>query len=147
MARFCWVIYFTETKVRCLRTPVKFGIFFFMKPTTPEVIAYKVSSLARRTLSPGWIAVPRWRTKISPERTLVPSLRLTPRRWARESRPFVVEPWAFLCAIYFRNRPSSALLVEVFRRYCIELWDFRQPSNQFTTQLPSCVLYCKVWKG
>ena len=35
---------------------------------------------------------PRWRTMIEPAVTSVPSYTLTPRRWAFESRPFLVEP-------------------------------------------------------
>src|SRR5437588_11425790 len=60
--------------------------------TVPSVVANSVSSPPRPTLSPGWNLVPRWRTRMAPARTAVPSKVLTPRRWAVESRPLRVEP-------------------------------------------------------
>ncbi len=65
-----------------------------------------MSSPPRRTLSPGWNLVPRWRTMIVPARTFVPVVTFTPSRWDAESRPFLEEaapfffdmsePYAFL---------------------------------------------------
>src|SRR5690606_16303284 len=60
--------------------------------TLPSVIANRVSSPPRPTFSPGWNLVPRWRTRIVPAVTAVPSKAFTPRRCAAESRPFRVEP-------------------------------------------------------
>src|SRR5262249_41891640 len=54
-----------------------------------------VSSLPRRTLSPGWNLVPRWRTMIAPARTFVPVVTFTPSRWDAESRPFREEDAPF----------------------------------------------------
>jgi hypothetical protein len=44
------------------------------------------------TLRPGWNWVPRWRMMMLPVFTAVPSKVFTPKRWALESRPFLVEP-------------------------------------------------------
>ena len=49
-------------------------------------------------IAPGWMWVPRWRTRMLPARTNCPSARFTPRRLALESRPFLVEPPPFLWA-------------------------------------------------
>ena len=38
---------------------------------------------------PGWMCVPRWRTRMLPARTNWPSPRFTPRRFDSESRPFL----------------------------------------------------------
>ena len=65
----------------------------------PARSAKRVSSLPRPTPSPGWKWVPRWRTMISPALTCWPPKRLTPRRWALDSRPLRVELAPFLCAI------------------------------------------------
>lgn len=65
----------------------------------PGIIAYKVSSFARATLRPGKYLVPRWRIKISPAPTVWPCCRFTPNRCAWESRPFLVDPLALVCAI------------------------------------------------
>src|SRR5262249_28474085 len=55
--------------------------------TAPAASAKRVSSPPRPTRSPGWNLVPRCRTRISPALTTCPPNRLTPRRWAAESRP------------------------------------------------------------
>src|SRR4051812_28608503 len=67
--------------------------------TTPSTTAKSVSSLARRTFSPAWNLVPRWRTRMFPASTRSPPYFFTPRRWALESRPLRVDPPPFLCAI------------------------------------------------
>src|SRR5690242_3433282 len=67
--------------------------------TLPSTSANSVSSPPRPTLVPGWKCVPRWRTMISPALTSWPPKRLTPRRWAFESRPFLVDAAPFLCAM------------------------------------------------
>ena len=43
--------------------------------------------------------VPRWRTMMLPALMVSPPKRLTPSRLASESRPFLVEPPPFFCAI------------------------------------------------
>src|SRR3954452_14318858 len=73
------------------------------KVTAPGRRANRVSSLPRPTPRPGWKWVPRWRTMISPALTTWPPKRLTPRRWALESRPLRDDEAPFLCAM------SSAL--------------------------------------
>src|ERR1700722_3640097 len=65
----------------------------------PEILAKRVSSLPRPTLAPAFSLVPRWRTMMVPPRTASPPKRLTPRRCAFESRPFLGGPKPFLCAI------------------------------------------------
>src|SRR3984957_2054745 len=67
--------------------------------TLPSTSANSVSSPPRPTPSPGWKCVPRWRTMISPAFTCWPTKRLTPRRWALESRPLRLDDAPFLCAI------------------------------------------------
>lgn len=63
-----------------------------MNRTVPSAVANNVSSLPMLTLSPGWILVPRWRTKIAPELTRVPAKTYTPKRCDCESRPLRVDP-------------------------------------------------------
>src|ERR1700742_3588321 len=67
--------------------------------TAPAASANSGSSPPRPPLTPGWNLVPRWRIRISPALTCWPPKRLTPRRWAFESRPLRVEDAPFLCAI------------------------------------------------
>src|SRR3954449_7847824 len=69
------------------------------KVTAPGTSANSVSSLPRPTPRPGWKWVPRWRTMISPALTTWPPKRLTPRRWALESRPLRDDEAPFLCAM------------------------------------------------
>ena len=79
-----------ETVLRPRRVP---------KVTEPGASANSVSSLPRPTPRPGWKWVPRWRTMISPALTTWPPKRLTPRRWALESRPLRDDEAPFLCAM------------------------------------------------
>src|SRR3954451_25125359 len=67
--------------------------------TAPAAVANNVSSPPRPTFTPGWNLVPRWRTRISPAFTTWPPNRLTPSRWALESRPLREDDAPFLCAI------------------------------------------------
>src|SRR5579859_3198273 len=67
--------------------------------TVPLTSANSVSSSPRPTPAPGWKCVPRCRTMISPAFTRWPPNRLTPSRWAAESRPFLLDDAPFLCAI------------------------------------------------
>src|ERR1700742_1606830 len=67
--------------------------------TLPAISANRVSSPPRPTLMPGWKCVPRCRTMISPALTRWPPNRLTPSRWALESRPFRLDEAPFLCAM------------------------------------------------
>src|SRR3954454_8349197 len=84
-----------ETVLRPRRVP---------KVTAPGASANSVSSLPRPTPRPGGKGVPPWRTMISPAFTTWPPKRLTPSRWALESRPLREDEAPFLCAI-----PASAL--------------------------------------
>src|SRR5665213_2046178 len=70
-----------------------------MNLTIPFLPAYRVSSSARITFVPGRYLVPRWRMIIWPTIAFWPSLILTPRRFAMESRPNLVDPTALVCAI------------------------------------------------
>src|SRR3954447_21303553 len=74
------------------------------KVTAPGSRANSVSSPPRPTPRPGWKWVPRWRTMISPALTTWPPKRLTPSRWALESRPLRDDEAPFLCGM-----SSSAL--------------------------------------
>src|SRR3978361_1592733 len=67
--------------------------------TLPGASANSVSSPPRPTRSPGWNLVPRCRTRISPALTNWPPKRLTPSRWACESRPLRELDAPFLCAM------------------------------------------------
>src|SRR6201999_1331906 len=67
--------------------------------TLPATSANRVSSPPRPTLMPGWKWVPRCRTMISPAFTDWPPKRLTPSRWALESRPLRELDAPFLCAM------------------------------------------------
>src|SRR3954468_401309 len=69
------------------------------KVTAPGARANSVSSLPRPTPRPGWKWVPRCRTMISPAFTTWPPKRLTPRRWAFESRPLRDDEAPFLWAM------------------------------------------------
>ena len=81
------------------------------KETRPSTRANRVSSLPRPTFSPGWMCVPRWRTRMLPARTNWPSPRFTPRRFDSESRPFLCRAYAFfMCHILF---PSPALAFDI----------------------------------
>src|SRR5712691_6897523 len=81
--------------------------------TTPWRRANSVSSPPFPTPSPGWMRVPRWRTMIEPAGTAWPANTLTPSRLDLESRPFLVEPPPFLCAMAVTQgsrRPVSGLV-------------------------------------
>src|SRR5664280_1250985 len=89
--------------------------------TAPGASANSVSSPPRPTASPGWKCVPRCRTMISPALTTCPPYRLTPRRWALESRPFRLEDAPFLCAMsdYFPvSMPVTRSWVRCWRCPC-----------------------------
>ena len=62
--------------------------------------AYKVLSLPMPTLFPGLNTVPFCLTKIFPAVTNCPPYLFTPSLFALESRPFLVLPAPFLCAIF-----------------------------------------------
>jgi hypothetical protein len=71
----------------------------FMNLIRPVILAKRVSSLPRPTLSPGFTRVPRCRTMIVPPGTTCPPNALNPSRCEFESRPFREVPCPFLCAI------------------------------------------------
>src|SRR5512132_894371 len=67
--------------------------------TVPSTLAKSVSSLPSPTLRPGRNLRPRWRTRIDPPVTTLPSNRLTPRRCELLSRPFRELPCPFFVAM------------------------------------------------
>lgn len=82
-----------------LNAPVKRRTRFSVNFTTPSATAKSESSEPMLTFKPGRNPEPRWRTKILPALAISPAYNLTPKRWPWESRPFEVDPPAFLCAI------------------------------------------------
>src|SRR5450631_1290607 len=78
--------------------------------TLPAMSAKRVSSPPRPTPGPGWKWVPRCRMMISPALTCCPPNRLTPRRWALESRPLRLDDAPFLCATSAPLLPGRCLL-------------------------------------
>src|ERR1700741_2523583 len=72
---------------------------FSANSTAPGALANSVSSPPRPTFTPGGKWVPRGRTMISPALTISPPNRLTPSRWAAESRPLRELEAPFLCAM------------------------------------------------
>src|ERR1700722_9303958 len=81
--------------------------------TVPRTSANSVSAPPRPTPTPGWKWVPCWRTMISPAFTCWPPKRLTPRRWALESRPLRLDDAPFLCAISVLLRLGPGLRLGV----------------------------------
>src|SRR5512134_2015207 len=75
--------------------------------TTPSISAKSVWSLPIPTFTPGWTAVPRWRTRMEPAVTDWPPNRFTPSRLLWLSRPFRELPTPLLPCV------SLALLVPV----------------------------------
>src|SRR5712692_9691998 len=69
------------------------------KRTYPSEVANSVWSVPSPTLDPGLNRVPRCRTMMLPAVTNCPPKRLTPSRWALESRPLRELPTPFLCAM------------------------------------------------
>tara|TARA_B000000441_G_scaffold132708_1_gene120093 strand:+ start:52 stop:300 length:249 start_codon:yes stop_codon:yes gene_type:complete len=67
--------------------------------TTPSANAYNVLSRPEPTFIPGRILMRQRSFKIFPAFTTWPPQHLTPKRFALESRPFLVLPAPFLCAI------------------------------------------------
>jgi len=67
----------------------------------PPIRENIVWSFPRRTLFPGKIFVPRWRTKIEPAFAFSPANSLVPKYLGLLSRRFFAEPPAFLCAIRY----------------------------------------------
>src|SRR6185312_5877746 len=82
----------TLTYIRC-STP------FFWNTTLPSTFANSVWSVPVPTFRPARTGVPRWRMMMFPARTRSPPKRFTPSRLEWESRPFLVLPPAFLCAM------------------------------------------------
>src|SRR5262245_44472447 len=93
--------------------------------TTPVTSAKSVSSEPRPTPEPGLNFVPRCRTRISPPRTLWPPNRLTPNRWAFESRPLRELPTPFLCAIFHLRKFETRT-----PRACSGVYDLLIPTLQ-----------------
>src|ERR1035438_1313081 len=78
--------------------------------TLPAMSAKRVSSPPRPTPGPGWKWVPRCRMMTSPALTFCSPNRLTPRRWALESRPLRLDDAPFLCATSAPLPPRCGLL-------------------------------------
>src|SRR6201997_3268265 len=77
----------------------------------PVILAKRVSSLPRPTLSPGFTRVPRCRTMMVPPGTTCPPNALNPSRCEFESRPFRDVPCPFLCAINCSQWPVASNLI------------------------------------
>src|SRR5262245_18213731 len=86
----------TLTKVRCSAP-------FFLNCTRPVLSANSVWSVPMPTLSPARYGVPRWRTRMLPASTRSPPNFFTPSRFDWDSRPFLVLPPAFLCAMFLSS--------------------------------------------
>src|SRR5437660_8887921 len=86
----------------------------------PVILAKRVSSLPRPTLSPGFTRVPRCRTMMVPPGTSCPPNALNPSRCEFESRPFREVPCPFLCAISVLSSqlsvPSQNLETDVWMK-------------------------------
>ena len=74
------------------------------KATLPTINEKIVWSLPMDTFFPGWNFVPLCRTMILPGETISPPNFFTPSLLDSESRPFLVEPPPFLCAILFPKK-------------------------------------------
>ena len=77
----------------------------FWNLTWPSWVANSVSAFPRPTLSPGLKWVPRRRTRMVPAVTVWPSPTLGPSILGFESRPFLLEPCHFLCAMVCPSTP------------------------------------------
>src|SRR5713226_1411963 len=82
----------------------------------PGVRANSVSSPPRPTPRPGWMRVPRWRTRMEPPLTSWPPKTFTPSRCAWESRPLREAAAPFLCAMSLLKVPGRSGLVGDWRR-------------------------------
>src|SRR6266852_2571026 len=82
----------------------------------PGVRANSVSSPPRPTPRPGWMRVPRWRTRMAPPLTSWPPKTFTPSRCAWESRPLREAAAPFLCAMSLLKVPGRSGLVGDWRR-------------------------------
>ena len=89
--------------------PSYFFCLFSVKLTCPSIVAKIVKSLPIPTFSPGKNFVPFCLTIIAPAVTLCPPKTLTPLRLATESRPFLLDPPAFLCDIAFLVKTTGIL--------------------------------------
>src|SRR5688572_12648483 len=81
-------------------TKVRLSAPFFLNWTRPSFSANNVWSVPTPTFSPARYGVPRWRTRMLPASTVWPPNFLTPSRFDWDSRPFLVLPPAFLCAMF-----------------------------------------------
>src|SRR6266568_2167544 len=81
------------------------------KRTYPSEVANSVWSVPRPTLVPGLNRVPRCRTMMLPAVTNCPPKRLTPSRWALESRPLPALPSVVLPPLELDHEDLAALLL------------------------------------
>src|SRR5262245_39689430 len=84
-------------------TKVRLSAPFFLNCTRPVLSANSVWSVPTPTLSPARYGVPRWRTRMLPASTFSPPNFFTPSRFDWDSRPFLVLPPAFLCAMFLSS--------------------------------------------
>src|SRR5580700_11136243 len=92
----------------------------------PVILAKRVSSLPRPTLSPGFTRVPRCRTMIVPPGTTCPPNALNPSRCEFESRPFREVPCPFLCAISVLSSQLSVPRQDPEADVCMKLFLLRR---------------------
>src|SRR6185437_5355548 len=100
----------------------------------PSIFANSVSSLPRPTFLPGFSGVPRCRTRIDPPVTVSPPKRFTPSRCAFESRPFLLLPRPFLCAIVPPHRGSQP------RQFLIP-WPWALGPGPYTLRLEALAIH------
>jgi len=83
-----------------LEVPSKFCFLFEPYFTIPSFKAKTEWSLLSLVFVPAVKLVPLCRTRIEPAFAVCPSYNLTPKYLGFESRRFLAEPPAFLCAIF-----------------------------------------------
>lgn len=89
--------------------PSYFFCFFSVNRTVPEIFANIEWSFPIPAFSPGKNFVPRCLTMIEPASTACSPNTLTPRRFAFESRPFLVDPPDFVCDIMWWSNARRIL--------------------------------------
>src|SRR5687767_3270265 len=102
-------------------TKVRLSAPFFLNWTRPSFSANSVWSVPTPTLSPARYGVPRWRTRILPANTCSPPNFLTPSRFDWDSRPFLVLPPAFLCAMFDSSGRRDARHLHFGERLAVTL--------------------------
>ncbi len=96
---FVYSVGITFTNFVSFSEPSNLRILRWLNFTFPVPAAYRVSSFPFFTFFPGLIFVPLCLMRIVPGVTVCPSPTFAPRYFGLLSRPSLVEPPAFLCAI------------------------------------------------